>query len=120
VLDLTLQQNAIRTRFPSIAINETHPLAAVVLRPDVITDSQGNPGVASLSPAAAPPSISCAIKSRGATFNPNPWVDSPDRKLPYTWSWSAGINHQFSANAAVAGRLRRQCLARPTRRHRHQ
>jgi carboxypeptidase family protein/TonB-dependent receptor-like protein len=66
VLDLTLQQNAIRTRFPSIAINETHPLASVVLRPDMISDSQGNPGVASLSP------------------------------------WSAGINHQFSANAAVA------------------
>src|SRR4029453_1991688 len=32
----------------------------------------------------------------------NPWVDSPDRKLPYTWAWSAGINHQFSANAAVS------------------
>jgi hypothetical protein len=103
VLDLTLQQNAIRTRFPSIAINETHPLAAVVLRPDVITDSQGNPGVASLSPAgrAAINQLRDQILA-GATFNPNPWVDSPDRKLPYTWSWSAGINHQFSANAAVA------------------
>jgi hypothetical protein len=103
VLDLTLQQNAIRTRFPSIAVNETHPLAAVVLRPDVITDSQGNPGVASLSPAgrAAINQLRDQILA-GATFNPNPWVDSPDRKLPYTWSWSAGINHQFSANAAVA------------------
>ena len=103
VLDLTLQQNAIRTRFPSIAINETHPLAAVVLRPDVISDSQGNPGVASLSPAgrAAINQLRDQILA-GATFNPNPWVDSPDRKLPYTWSWSAGINHQFSANAAVA------------------
>lgn len=36
VLDLTLQQNAIRTRFPSIAIDDTHPLASVVLPPDVI------------------------------------------------------------------------------------
>jgi len=103
VLDLTLQQNAIRTRFPSIAINDTHPLAGVVLRPDVITDSQGNPGVASLSPAgrAAINQLRDQILA-GATFNPNPWLDSPDRKLPYTWSWSAGINHQFSANAAVA------------------
>jgi Carboxypeptidase regulatory-like domain/TonB dependent receptor/TonB-dependent Receptor Plug Domain len=103
VLDLTLQQNAIRTRFPSIAINETHPLASVVLHPDVIADSQGNPGVASLSPAgrAAINQLRDQILA-GATFNPNPWLDSPDRKLPYTWSWSAGINHQFSANAAVA------------------
>ena len=103
VLDLTLQQNAIRTRFPSIAINESHPLASTVLHPDVISDSQGNPGVASLSPAgrAAINQLRDQILA-GATFNPNPWLDSPDRKLPYTWSWSAGINHQFSANAAVA------------------
>ena len=103
VLDLTLQQNAIRTRFPSIAINETHPLASVVLRADMINDSQGNPGVASLSPAgrAAVNQLRDQILA-GATFNPNPWVDSQNRKLPYTWSWSAGINHQFSANAAVA------------------
>jgi hypothetical protein len=103
VLDLTLQQNAIRTRFPSIAINESHPLASVVLHPDMISDSQGNPGVASLSPAgrAALNQLRDQILA-GATFNPNPWVDSADRKLPYTWSWSAGVNHQFSANAAVA------------------
>jgi hypothetical protein len=103
VLDLTLQQNAIRTRFPSIAIDETHPLASVVLRPDVIADSEGNPGVASLSPAgrAALNQLRDQILA-GATFNPNPWVDSPDRKLPYTWSWSVGINHQFAANAAIA------------------
>jgi Carboxypeptidase regulatory-like domain/TonB dependent receptor/TonB-dependent Receptor Plug Domain len=103
VLDLTLQQNAIRTRFPSIAIDESHPLAGVVLRPDVISDSQGNPGVASLSPSgrAAINQLRDQILA-GATFNPNPWIDSPDRTLPYTWSWSAGINHQFAANAAIA------------------
>ena len=103
VLDLTLQQNAIRTRFPSIAINESHPLASVVLQPDMISDSQGNAGVAALSPPgrAALNQLRDQILA-GAIFNPNPWVDSPDRKLPYTWSWSAGINHQFSANAAVA------------------
>jgi hypothetical protein len=74
-----------------------------VLRPDVIADSQGNPGVASLSPAgrAALNELRDQILA-GATFNPNPWIDSPDRKLPYTWSWSAGVNHQFAANAAIA------------------
>jgi hypothetical protein len=103
VLDLTLQQNAVRTRFPSIAINETHPLAGVVLRPDMIADSAGNPGVAQLSAAgqAALNQLRDQILS-GATFNPNPWVDSADRQLPYTWSWSIGVNHQYSANAAVA------------------
>jgi hypothetical protein len=103
VLDLTLQQNAVRTRFPSIAINESHPLASVVLRPDVIADSAGNRGVAQLSAAgqAALNQLRDQILA-GATFNPNPWVDSPDRQLPYTWSWSVGVNHQYSANAAIA------------------
>jgi hypothetical protein len=103
VLDLSLQQNAVRTRFPGIAINEAHPLASVVLRPDVIADSQGNRGVAHLSQAgqAALNQLRDQILG-GATFNPNPWVDSPDRQLPYTWSWSVGVNHQYSANAAFA------------------
>ena len=103
VLDLTLQQNNLRTRFPSLSINQADPLAALVLVPDMITDSAGNPGVAQLSAAAR-----AALNQRrdqilaGATFNPNPWVDSPDRQLPYTWSWSVGVNRQVFANAAVA------------------
>ena len=103
VLDLTLQQNAVRTRFPSLAINQSHPLAPVVLVPDVIADSEGNMGVAKLSAAgiAAVNALRDQIVA-GATFNPNPWVDSPDRQLPYTWSWSVGINHQFARNAAIA------------------
>jgi outer membrane receptor protein involved in Fe transport len=103
VLDLTLQQNAVRTRFPSLAINEAHPLASIVLRPDVITDSAGNRGVAQLSAAgqAALNQLRDQILA-GATFNPTPWVDSADRQLPYTWSWSVGVNHQYSANAAIA------------------
>jgi hypothetical protein len=103
VLDLTLQQNAVRTRFPLLEINAAHPLAPVVLLPDMIADSAGNPGVAQLS-AAAQTALN-ALRDQiiaGATFNPNPWVDSPDRQLPYTWSWSVGVNHQFAANAAIA------------------
>jgi outer membrane receptor protein involved in Fe transport len=103
VLDLTLQQNNVRTRFPSISINATHPLAGVVLTPDMITDSDGNPGVAQLSAAgqAALNQLRDQILA-GTTFNPNPWVDSADRQLPYTWSWSLGVNRQLFANAAVA------------------
>ena len=102
VLDLTLQQNAVRTRFPSISVNETHPLATVVLRPDMINDSEGNAGVAKLSPAgqAAINQLRDQVLA-GATFNPNPWVDTADRQLPYTWSWSVGVNHQVGTNSAV-------------------
>jgi outer membrane receptor protein involved in Fe transport len=103
VLDLTLQQNNVRTPFPSISINQSHPLASVVLVPTMITDSDGNPGVAQLSPAgqAALNQLRDQILA-GSTFNPNPWVDSDDRQLPYTWSWSLGVNRQVSGNAAVA------------------
>jgi hypothetical protein len=103
VLDLTLQQNNVRTPFPTLAINQSHPLASIVLVPDVIADSDGNPGVAHLSAAAqaALNQLRDQIVA-GSTFNPNPWLDSPDRQLPYTWSWSAGVNHQIFANAAIA------------------
>jgi outer membrane receptor for ferrienterochelin and colicin len=103
VLDLTLQQNAVRTRFPTITVNETHALAGTVLRPDMITDSEGNPGVAQLSAAgqAAIRQLRDQILA-GGSYNPNPWVDSADRQLPYTWSWSVGVNHQLFGNAAIA------------------
>jgi hypothetical protein len=102
VLDLTLQQNNIRTRFPTIEVNAAHPLAGVILRPDMISDSEGNPGVAHLSPAgqAALNQLRDQVLA-GATFNPNPWVDSDGRQLPYTWSWSVGMNHQIGTNAAI-------------------
>jgi TonB dependent receptor len=103
VLDLTLQQNAVKTQFPSIVVNQSHPLASVVLVPDMITDSAGNPGVAHLSAAgqAALRQVRDQILA-GSTFNPNPWLDSDGRQLPYTWSWSVGVNHQVFANAAIA------------------
>jgi hypothetical protein len=68
----------------------------------MINDSEGNPGVAHLSPAgqAALNQLRDQVLA-GATFNPNPWVDSEGRQLPYTWSWSVGVNHQIGTNAAV-------------------
>ena len=44
VLDLTLQQNNVLTQFPTISINAANDPSGVILRPDVITDSEGNPG----------------------------------------------------------------------------
>jgi hypothetical protein len=100
VLDLTLQQNNVLTRFPTVSIND--PLSAV-LRPDVGLDSEGNRGVASLSPAgrAELNRLRDQILA-GGTFNRNPWVDSANRKLPYTVSWSLGVSHQLFADSAVS------------------
>ena len=44
VLDLTHQQTGVLTLFP--IVDRHRSATARVLRPDMITDSQGNPGVA--------------------------------------------------------------------------
>jgi hypothetical protein len=102
VHDLTLKQNGVKTLFPSIAINSTHPLASVVLVPDMITDTAGNPGVARLTPAAqqALNALRDAVIA-GTAFNANPRIDSEDRKMPHTWSWSAGVSQELFGNMAV-------------------
>jgi hypothetical protein len=103
VLDLTLQQNNVLTRFPTLSITSANDPGGLILRPDVIQDSEGNLGVASLSPAgrAALNSLRDQILA-GSTFNRNPWVDSADRRLPYTTSWSLGLSHQIMGNSAVS------------------
>jgi hypothetical protein len=103
VLDLTLQQNSIRTLFPTISINAANDTCGCILRPDMITDSEGNPGVAQLS-AAAQADLNARRNAvlAGTQFNRNIWVDDPNRQLPYTWSWSAGISHQLWDTGAIA------------------
>lgn len=103
VLDLTLKQNAIRTLFPTISINAANDTCGCILRPIMITDSEGNPGVAALSPAAIADlnARRDAIIS-GGQFNRNIWLDSPDRQLPYTWAWSAGVSHELWDTGAVS------------------
>jgi hypothetical protein len=103
VLDLNLQQNAIRTLFPTITINAASDTCACVLRPDMISDSEGNPGVAQLS-AAGQADLNRRRDAvlAGSQFNRNIWLDSENRQLPYTWSWSVGVNQQLFANAAGA------------------
>jgi hypothetical protein len=103
VHDLTLKQNGVKTLFPSISINATHPLAPIVLVPDMITDTAGNPGVARLTPAAQ--SALNQLRDQviaGSAFNANPRIDSDDRKMPYTWSWSLGVSQELFGNMAVS------------------
>src|SRR5687767_21073 len=100
VLDLTHQQQQLVTLFPVITVTDPN---SAVLRPDVIADSQGNPGVAVLSPAGQAELNRLRDQTiAGTAFNRDPRIDSPDRQMPYQWSWSAGVNHQFSTNMAVA------------------
>jgi len=94
VLDLTHQQQQLVTLFPVIAVTDPN---SAVLRPDVIADSQGNRGVAVLS-AAGQAELN---RLRTSVFNRNPRLDSPDRQMPYQWSWSIGVNHQLFNNAAI-------------------
>ncbi len=100
VLELVHRQSGVLTLFPTLTVTDPN---SPVLRPDVIADSQGNRGVASLSPAGQ------AELNRlrdqiiaGSAFNRNPRIDSADRQLPYQWSWSVGVNHQLFNNMAVA------------------
>ena len=103
VHNLTLQQSGVKTLFPSISINAASPNASLVLVPDMINDTAGNPGVARLSPAGQ------AVLNRlrddviaGTGFNRNPRIDSPDRKMPHTWSWSAGVSQDLFGEMALS------------------
>ena len=103
VLDLNLKQNGVRTLFPTITINAASDTCGCVLRPDLIADSQGNLGVAQLS-AAGQADLNRRRDAvlAGTQFNRNIWLDSANRQLPYTWSWSLGVSRQLFANAAAA------------------
>jgi hypothetical protein len=69
----------------------------------LIADSQGNLGVAQLS-AAGQADLNRRRDAvlAGTQFNRNIWLDSANRQLPYTWSWSLGVSRQLFANAAAA------------------
>ena len=102
VHDLTLQQSGVRTLFPSISINASSPNANLVLVPDMITDTAGNPGVARLSPAGQ--AVLNALRDAviaGTAFNRNPRVDDPNRKMPHQWSWSFGVAQELFGQTAL-------------------
>jgi hypothetical protein len=98
-IDLAHQQTGVLTRYPNITVTDPN---SPILRPDVITDSEGNLGVAVLSPAgqAALAAQRDSVLA-GFTFNRNPRLDDPDRKLAYQWSWSVGLSQQLGSVSAL-------------------
>lgn len=103
VHDLTLQQSGVKTLFPTISINAANPLAGVILVPNMIPDSAGNPGVAQLSPAGQ--AALNALRDQtiaGTAFNRNPRIDDPNRKMPHTWSWSFGASQELFGRTALS------------------
>jgi hypothetical protein len=99
-IDLAHQQTGVLTLYPNITITDPNN---PILRPDMITDSEGNPGVAALS-AAGRAELTRLRDSviAGTTFNRNPRIDDPNRKSPYQWSWSIGLSQQIGSVSAVA------------------
>lgn len=99
-VDLAHVQTGVVTLFPNITITD---LNSPVMRPDVINDSQGNRGVAALSPAgqAELTRLRDGVLG-GSTFNRNPRIDHPDRQMPYQISWSFGVQRQLFGNSAVS------------------
>ena len=103
VHDLTLQQSGVRTLFPSISINAASPNASLVLIPSMISDTAGNPGVARLSPAGQ--AVLNALRDAviaGTGFNRNPRLDSVNRKMPHTLSWSGGVSQELFGQMALS------------------
>jgi hypothetical protein len=101
-LPLFFKQDGVRTLFPSISINSGNDVCGCVLRPDVVTDSAGNLGVAVLS-AAGQADIARRRDEilSGALFNRNPRLDADGRQMPYQWGWSFGVSKQLGNAAAV-------------------
>lgn len=92
----------VRTLSPTISINRNNDTCGCVLRPVMITDSQGNPGVAQLSPEAqAFLNGLRAAALAGTGFNRNPRLDDPNRKMAYQWAYSFGVSQELGSNAAI-------------------
>jgi hypothetical protein len=101
--ELAHQLSGVRTLFPSISINAASDTCGCVLRPDMIPDSQGNLGVAALSPAGrADLARRRDLVLAGSNFNRNPRLDSPGRQLANQWAFSLGFSQQLGRNAAVS------------------
>ena len=99
---LNLQTGGVQTLFPSLQILPANDTCGCVLRPDMITDSQGNPGVAVLSPAGiADITARRAALLAGTAFARDPRVDDPNRQMPYQNAWSIGFAHQLFGTTAL-------------------
>ena len=87
---------------PSISITSANDVCGCVLRPSLINNSQGVPGVAQLSPAAiAYLNDRRASALAGSSFNNNPRLDDPNRNLAYQWAYSLGFSRELGRNSAI-------------------
>jgi hypothetical protein len=102
-VDLANQLSGVRTLFPSITVTPATDTCGCILRPDMINDSAGHPGVAVLSPAAQA-DLARRRESvlSGATFNRNPQLDSEGRQLANQWAYSFGVSQQLGRHAALS------------------
>ena len=102
-LGLNLVQSGVRTLYPSLSINAASDTCNCILRPDVITDSQGTLGVAQLS-RAAQDELARRREAvlAGTAFNRNPQIDDPDRQLANQWAYSFGVSQQLGSAAAIS------------------
>jgi carboxypeptidase family protein/TonB-dependent receptor-like protein len=102
-LGLNLQQSGILTQYPSLSINAASDTCGCVLRPDMIPDSAGNPGVAQLSQAAQEDlARRREAVLAGTTFNRNPQIDDPDRQMANQIAYSFGVSQQLTQNMAIS------------------
>ena len=98
-LELDLLQSGLITQFPTITITDPN---SPVLNPDMITDSEGNPGVAVLS--AAGKAALRAERDRilaGLTFTRDPLINGNDLQMAYMLMWSAGIARELPGGMAI-------------------
>ncbi len=98
-IDLAHQQSGVVTLYPNVSISDVNN---PILRPDVISDSEGNLGVAALSSAGQ--AELARLRNQvlaGTTFNRNPRIDDPNRQQPYQWSWSIGLSQQIGSVSAI-------------------
>ena len=101
-IELNKQRNGAITPFPTISVNAASDTCNCVLRPTLVNDGNGNPGIAALSPAGqADMNARRASVLAGQTFNRNPSVDDPNRKSPYQMAFSFGFSHELGKNAAI-------------------
>jgi len=96
-------QAQVRTVSPSLSINAATDECGCILRPSMINNTAGVPGVAALSPAAvAFLNARRAAALAGTAFNRNPRLDDPDRQLAYQWAYSFGFSRELGRNASVS------------------
>ena len=98
-VNVDLVQRQLVTQNPTFATG--NPLSPV-LRPDLVNDSQGRPGVATLSDAGITAlEVARAALLSGNVFSTEPRFDDADRSMQYQWGWSLGMQRELAPDVAL-------------------